>query len=62
MRFSHFWLRSIILATLITGILFWAEISLPMGALLLFLLALSIGLTWFIITLLKGNKMDLFDE
>ena len=57
-----FWLRGIVISVLVTAILLWAELSFPMGSLLVFLLALSIGFTWVVITFLKGDEIDPFSD
>lgn len=49
---------------LVCGILYWAEMSFPMAALLVFLLATSVVLTWVIINLLKDEDVltGMFDD
>jgi hypothetical protein len=63
MRLLSFSLKTLLMISLISGILYWAEQTFPMGALLVFLLATSIGITVLVINLLKNNDVitDLFD-
>lgn len=64
MNWVGFFLRGISLVIVISGLLYLAELSLPMGALLVFLLSLSIGLTWLIANLLKDDDVlaGLFED
>lgn len=55
--------RIVFMAIAVAGVIFLAEYILPMGGLLLFLLLVSIGVTWTIISLLRDDTVisDLFD-
>jgi hypothetical protein len=63
MCWISFSFRTLLMISLISGILYWAEQTFPMGGLLVFLLATSIGITVLVINLLKNNDVitDLFD-
>jgi hypothetical protein len=52
------------LVVAVCTLLYLAELSLPLGSLLVFLLVVSIGLTWVIINLLKDEEVltNLFDD
>ncbi len=55
--------RGILLVLMVCGLLYWANVAVPMGALLVFLLVLSIVTTWAIVSLLKDDDIltSLFD-
>lgn len=55
MNRTGFLIRGILLVITISGLLYLAELSVPMGALLVFLISLSIGFTWVIVNLLMRN-------
>jgi len=57
-------MRGLLLLMIIAFILFLAEQTITLGSLLVFLLAISIGLTWLIINVLKDDTIlsDLFDD
>lgn len=56
--------RGILTVVLVCGLLYWADLAVPMGALLVFLLVISIAMTWAIISLLKDEDLltNLFDD
>jgi hypothetical protein len=64
MNWLSFLIRGIMTVALVCGLLYWADIALPMGALLVFLLVLSIVTTWAIINILKDDDSlaNLFDD
>lgn len=64
MSWTSFTLRGLVLVFLVSALLFLAELSLPLGALLVFLLALSVGLTWLIVNMLRDDDgvTDFFDN
>jgi hypothetical protein len=64
MNWLSFSVRGLMTVVLVCGLLYWADIALPMGALLVFLLVLSVGTTWAIISILKDDDMlaNLFDD
>jgi hypothetical protein len=49
---------------MVSFLLYWAEVSLPMGALLVLLLVISIVATWAIINLLRDDDAlsGMFDD
>jgi hypothetical protein len=57
-------IRGIMIIVLSCGLLYWANVAIPMGALLVFLLVLSITVTWAIVSVLKDDDLlaDLFDD
>lgn len=64
MNWTSFFIRGILMVIIIGGLLYLAELSLPMGGLLVFLLSLSVGLTWLIINLLRDDDLlsSLFED
>lgn len=64
MNRTGFLVRGILLVITISGLLYLAELSVPMGALLVFLISLSIGFTWLIANLLRHDDpiSGLFDD
>jgi hypothetical protein len=64
MNWFTFSIRGLLTVVLVCGILYWADASIPMGALLVFLLAVSIGVTWAIINILKDDDVlaSMFDD
>jgi hypothetical protein len=64
MNWLSFSFRGVLTVCLVCGILYWAEMSFPMAALLVFLLATSVMLTWVIINLLKDEDVltGMFDD
>jgi hypothetical protein len=64
MNWVSFSVRGVLTVMLVCGLLYWAELSFPMGALLVFLLVLSIGITWAIINMLKDDDVlaSMFDD
>jgi hypothetical protein len=64
MNWSSFSLRGLLTVVLVCGLLYWADVAIPMGALLVFLLVVSITITWAIINILKDDDIlaDLFDD
>ena len=64
MSWTSLLLRGFLLLLIIGFILYLAELSMILGSLLVFLLAISIGLTWLIINVLKDETIlsDLFDD
>ncbi len=64
MSWTSLVLRGLFLLIVIAFILYLAELSMTLGSLLVFLLAISIGLTWLIINVLKDETIlsDLFDD
>ncbi len=64
MNWTGFFVRGILLVISIAGLLYLAELSIPMGGLLVFLLSLSIGLTWLIANLLRDDDLlsSLFED
>jgi hypothetical protein len=64
MNWVSFSVRGLLTIALVCAVLYWAEIVFPMSALLVFLLVLSVGVTWAIITILKDDDVlaNLFDD
>ncbi len=64
MSWTSISMRGLFLLLLITVILYLAELTMTLGSLLVFLLAVSVGLTWLIINVLKDDNIltDLFDD
>jgi hypothetical protein len=64
MNWVSFSVRGLLTILLVCALLYWAEVVLPMGALLVFLLVISIGITWAIINILKDDDVlaNLFDD
>lgn len=64
MSWTSLLMRGLLLLMIIAFILFLAEQTITLGSLLVFLLAISIGLTWLIINVLKDDTIlsDLFDD
>lgn len=64
MNWLHFSVRAVLIIVAVSTLLYLAELSLPLGSLLVFLLSVSIGLTWLIINMLKDEDVltDLFDD
>ena len=64
MSWTGFFFRGMLLIALIGGLLYLAELSLPMGGLLVFLISLSVGLTWLIVNLLRDDDLlsSLFED
>ena len=59
-----FYLRGVLTIVLVSLLLWLAEQSVPMGSLIVFMLAFSIGITWIVINLLKDDSIlsDLFGD
>jgi hypothetical protein len=55
MSWKSFAIRVVLMVTIVCGLLYWAEQSVPFAALLVFLLVLSIASTWAIISLMKDD-------
>ena len=64
MSWTGFFFRGMLLIVLIGGLLYLAELSVPMGGLLVFLISLSVGLTWLIVNLLRDDDLlsSLFED
>ncbi len=64
MSWTSLLMRGLLLLMIIALILFLAELTMTLGSLLVFLLAISIGLTWLIINVLRDDNIlsDLFDD
>jgi hypothetical protein len=64
MNWGSFLIRGVLLVAVVSGLLYLAELSVPLGALLVFLLVLSVCLTWVIINMLKDEDVmtNLFDD
>ena len=64
MSWFSFAARGILTVVLVCGLLYWADMAIPMGALLVFLLVISIAMTWAIVSLLKDDDVlaDLFED
>ena len=64
MNWFSFSARGILMVVMVCGLLYWAEVELPMGALVVFLLVLSMVVTWLIINILKEDDAlaNLFDD
>jgi hypothetical protein len=64
MNWLSFSVRGVLIVVLVCGLLYWANATIPMGALLVFLLALSITITWAIVNILKDDDIlaNLFDD
>ena len=56
--------RAVLMVLLVCGLLYWADIAVPMGGLVVFLLVLCIVATWAIISLLKDDDLlaSFFDD
>jgi hypothetical protein len=56
--------RALLMILLICPILYWAENSIPMGGLLVFLLTVSILLTWVALAMLKDKDLlsNMFED
>lgn len=63
MKWVSFTIRGVLLVVLVCGLLFLAELAFPLAAVLIFLLLVSILLTWAIINLLRDNDIltDFFE-
>ena len=57
MNWLSFSVRGILTIVMVCGILYWAELTFPLGSLLVFLLIVSIIITWAIISMLKDDDM-----
>ena len=64
MTWTSVFVRGVLLVVTITGLLYLAELSMPMGGLIVFLLSLSIGLTCLIANILRYDDLfsGLFDD
>lgn len=64
MSWFSFVARGILTVVMVCGLLYWADVAIPMGALLIFLLVISVVVTWAIVSLLKDDDLltDFFDD
>jgi hypothetical protein len=64
MNWVSFSVRGLLTVVMVCSILYWADIAFPMGALLVFLLVMSIGTTWAIINVLRDDDVlaNFFDD
>lgn len=64
MNWKSLIMRAMLTVLMVAGLLYWADFAVPMGALLVFLLVLSVGTTWAIITILRDDEIlaSMFDD
>lgn len=64
MSWSSVFARGILSILLVCALLYWADIVIPMGGLLVFLLVICVVMTWAIVTLLKDDDLltHFFDD
>jgi|GEM_PF-4319642 hypothetical protein len=64
MTWTAFFIRGILLVLVISGLLYLAELALPGGGVLVFLLSMSICITWLIVNLLRDKNLlsGLFED